>query len=578
MGFVFASLGLVAGLLLGVALLSTLIGVASWGVALAPVIASLPPPVDSWALAVVGIVVPSWLTLLLLLALNLVIVFALYWIATVGTLAALGGPPPPMPVVGSITPAMPEPIGRGLMVGLNTGMNYVFLGAILAPLPGGGLAAGVLAFVNLLASVPAVSNFAPYQTVLGWTTLFLPMNAFWNGVGFLVLLINGVARLFGIPLSIVPDWSRANLVMHGGIVHGCVPTAYNMANFTAAHGSLSATDPSVLPGSVWPFCPALGFPPIPPNTVTRLTAPGVAFHEGTHTLNAGAYGWLFQWVGFADEFLPMPWSPGGIVMGANAYAELGAEGGSRGVGRNWITLWTPSPALTAPGNTPAVVGLVVSDATSGAPGVVLVMDLATSLTGNVLIAAERNRGIALDSSGTTDADGGPAPIGRLWLVTSSPPGSQATFMAPNAATTTFVPDVGGQYALQLHVTDGLNGGPMPGTDGPALLRVDVLAAVIATPGPATVGVPLVLDGSGSPPIIGGATTSFAWTIVDVPPGTGLALGPVGTGASSVSIAPGGTPPYSFEVALTVSVTVPPISGGSPITLSDTTSVVVDVTA
>ena len=188
-------------------------------------------------------------------------------------------------------------------------MNLALLVAVFGLLSVVNLVSLVLALINFLACIRVVSNNRVYQVVLAYAALFLPMAFPMNLAGALVAAVNSVAMGFGAPLTWFVSWTRANLVMHGGVVHGCVRTAFNMCNYTVAHPTMASDDPWLEPGTlVWPFCPAgSATPPF----VRTNTVNGTLFHEASHTLNVAAFGWIYHLVGFADEWAVMPWSRGG---------------------------------------------------------------------------------------------------------------------------------------------------------------------------------------------------------------------------------------------------------------------------
>ena len=65
-----------------------------------------------------------------------------------------------------------------------------------------------------------------------------------NAIGFIFWVINSGG--FGAPW--LPEWRRANLIVHGGITYVSPVSAYNLANFTMVPVGRSMTDPSVING------------------------------------------------------------------------------------------------------------------------------------------------------------------------------------------------------------------------------------------------------------------------------------------------------------------------------------------
>ena len=469
MPLIFALLFFPLGLALGAALVINLIAVLGL-TALIPPTALLPPPINAAIAPVVGVLDGGTLfALLVTIFLIIVVVFMAYAIASFA-LAALAPRP------GLQVSSVGELIARGILIGLNCGLNLALLLSLIGIAPLGFFVASALVVINLLAAIPNLSNNTSYQTVLAYTTLFLPMAFILNLIGFVSWVINSG----GFGAAWFPEWRRGNLVIHGGVTFANPVFPYNLANFTLLPAAISLTDP-------WVFTNFSADP------VTK-TGNGFVFHESGHTLNIGAFGIVYTLVGAVDQFLPMPWSPAGPLP-ATAYAELCAEGSKRDLSRNWIDLWTSSLAPPAPANLNAVASVTLNP---GA-GVVLVASAATEITVN----CEINRGVSLDSTASIDPDNFPVtPIGRLWL-RRLPfiPGLQAPLPVPLAtgpAAFVFVPTVGGTEELEFWVTDGINGNPVllpplalppaPASPPPPVfpdagfrIHVTAIAAVITVP-------------------------------------------------------------------------------------------------
>ena len=504
------------GMLAGSLLVIATVQAAGWSFLSLEFLLLLPSSPDQWVqpLADIFFSAGAWLMLLFSVLIITAIVFISYWIASIGLPATIRNPA--SPATGLVTVGPAERSGRGMLTGFNAGVNYVLLLSLLIALPGGLAISTVLALINFGACMRAVSNHPIYQTVLGYSTLFLPMAAPINLAGLITLLINTVAFMAGKPLSLFTDWRRATLVMYGGIVHGCYRTAFNMANFTVVHPAIGFDTPWRDEGSVlWPFCPAsLSSSP----GIRESTVQGVLLHETAHTLNVGAFGFIYHLIGFADEFLPMPWSPG-ITAGANAHAELTAESGLRAAHRNWVDMWTPGLAMAATSNRPAV-GKVVPVMTAG---------MAITAAGDApAVVSEPHRTLTLDSTGSYDLDGYPFPLGRLWRIAPGfhPPESTAAIATPHASVLDFTPDSGGRYVIDFYITDGSSGGP-GGVPGRIPVTIHVLEAVISKPADSLVtGRPVKLDQRKSA-ILPTGTPVFIWKLVRVPDASRL------TGARSV---------------------------------------------
>jgi len=561
--FIAAVLALIGGVVLGTLLIANLIQVLGWGIFTLALVPALPLGLDlvaQMALAVPGLVGSAFALTIVALAI-LLVVFLLYWRA-ISTIALPAAP------IGLIATGIAEGIPRAGLVGFNAGLNLTLLLGVLALAPGGAVVSMVLVLINFAAFTPLISNNAVYQVILGYTTLFLPMSLPMNIAGGVTLAINTLAAGAGTPLSWCAEWTRANLVMHGGIVHGCQRTAFNMANFTVAHPDMALDEPWSDSGApIWPFCPASQA------GVHTLTVRGAVLHEASHTLNVGAFGWIYHLIGFADQKLPMPWS-GGVNLSSDAYAELCAESGLRDMGKNWIAMWAPSVPGAAIANVNALATVTAADS----PGVVLVTPttIAIPVTGEILpalrIVCERNRGVLLDSSPSTDADAFPTPLGRLWVAGFVPPDSTLPDgPISNAVQLTYTPDAGPRHRVEFWVTDGVNGSPVAGIRAFSLdILIEVLHANLAAVAAIVPGVPVQLDGSSSfiptTDVVG--APRFDWQLVAVPPGSGLPLGLLGTNqtATFTPDVPAGVAFY--VVRLTVSIDVTPAAGGVAVTLTD----------
>src|SRR5690606_31618405 len=67
--------------------------------------------------------------------------------------------------------------------------------------------------------------------------------------------------------------------------------------------------------------------------------------------------------------------------------------------------------------------------------------------------ARVNETVYLDGSGSYDADGDPI-LGWNWYFVSKPPGSTAEIINAHTSAPSFVPDIAGEYVVELVVSDG----------------------------------------------------------------------------------------------------------------------------
>ena len=189
---------------------------------------------------------------------------------------------------------------RGFMIGLNAGLNFSILSAMgLGAL---GVAVGV---VNFLAAFDSVAGNEVYRGILGWSNWLMPMSWLVVGLGLVMWLVNGLGHLLfwslpslwgdGIERFRIHgmriEWSTGTIATRGGWVSNANAwdTAFNMGNFVY----------------------------VDENSVDATGAPDWHLdHEMGHSLNLGAFGSVFHFVGFVDEV---------AIRGGGAYAEEAAD-------------------------------------------------------------------------------------------------------------------------------------------------------------------------------------------------------------------------------------------------------------
>ena len=193
----------------------------------------------------------------------------------------------------SRAPIPSESIGgdfmRYLLVGLNSGLNLILAVNIYPPLLGDavGVTLGIgLCLLNIVAVFKTISNNGLYQGVLGWANWLLPMSWLVTGLGFVLWILSLLCHLFLYLIGRIgyfrieamqADWKTGTFFTRGGFVANLNPidTAFNMGSFAFVDAK--------------PHEP----PVASPEWHTE--------HEAGHTLNLGAFGSIFHFIGAIDE-------------------------------------------------------------------------------------------------------------------------------------------------------------------------------------------------------------------------------------------------------------------------------------
>ncbi|HEX7902173.1 MAG TPA: hypothetical protein VF950_30720 [Planctomycetota bacterium] len=184
---------------------------------------------------------------------------------------------------------------KGMMVGLNGGLNAVVLTAIFMPEPAKSLSVFFKAFekfaqgpgmivlivgawivlLHLLTMFQTLSGWSPFQALLGWSSWLMPMSWIVTGVGLLFVLINFIlAGITGNQVEVLKIKSldfhakTCSLLMEGGLIHPLMGAGgFDMGNFVFLN-----------------------------RTGEYLTE-----HETGHNLNLAVFGWVFHFIGALDE-------------------------------------------------------------------------------------------------------------------------------------------------------------------------------------------------------------------------------------------------------------------------------------
>ena len=184
---------------------------------------------------------------------------------------------------------------KGMMAGLNGGLNAVVLTAIFMPEPAKSLGVFFQAFekfargpgmivlivgawialLHVLAMFQTLSGWAPFQALLGWSSWLMPMSWIVTGLGLLFVLVNFIlAGVTGNQVEVFKIKSldfhakTCTLLMEGGLIHPLMGAGgFDMGNFVFLN-----------------------------RTSDYLTK-----HETGHNLNLAVFGWVFHFVGALDE-------------------------------------------------------------------------------------------------------------------------------------------------------------------------------------------------------------------------------------------------------------------------------------
>lgn len=136
-----------------------------------------------------------------------------------------------------------------------------------------------------------------------------------------------------------------------------------------------------------------------------------------------------------------------------------------------------------------------------------------------------DHGVSLDGSGSFDPDGDL--LTYQWTLAAQPDGSAAALSHADTATSTLIPDLPGEYAVQLMVTDqwGLASDP----DGVTISTTNTMPAADAGPDQSVIvlGSTVQLDGTQSYDLDGDPIT-HAWRLTTVPSGSQAMLDDAGS--------------------------------------------------
>jgi hypothetical protein len=292
---------------------------------LAPIITMLGPIGAALVALLAGV------TALLVILLILVAIFVAYFVAfLIGYVIATAGvagsfpagttfPLPPTvfsvpPPSGAPTPTTPTPgefFGRGWLIGLNAGCNFVLLMLLSVFDPIWAPVVAIWAFTLIsLSAVIFLARNRVFQGFLGWSGWLFPLAYLGTFPGLLLFVFNGIASLFAPPLPTLAPLTVA-LDFTTGVVESDEGFITRLSAFS---GGFTQGNFTFL------------FRTTPP---AAFTTSSISTHEIGHSLNTAAMGGIVLWINAVDENL-VPFRRLDL-----AYGELMAESHARlfGAGR-----------------------------------------------------------------------------------------------------------------------------------------------------------------------------------------------------------------------------------------------------
>ena len=195
----------------------------------------------------------------------------------------------------------------GILLGLNTGINAVVLGALISPV------AILVCVVPLLAVIVPLARTDVYQAPLGWTNWLLPMSWPIVGLGLAFLLVSALLALINLAFR------TTFLAIEKLMFDAKTGTTFQVGGM-AGNSNLSSGSPGYNMGSFSFLRTGQG------NDTTLVE------HEAGHTLNLAIWGWIVHLIGALDE---------NVFGGHNrAYTELFAEGNVPGTSDPSFPMWS----------------------------------------------------------------------------------------------------------------------------------------------------------------------------------------------------------------------------------------------
>jgi hypothetical protein len=182
---------------------------------------------------------------------------------------------------------------------------------------------------------------------------------------------------------------------------------------------------------------------------------------------------------------------------------------------------TATPSFTTDKAGDYVVQLVVNDTTdNSAPATVTITAVNAKPVAAVPEAQTVLHGVALTLSGAESSDPDADPLTFTWTIAEKPEGATGTLADAELETSTFTPDLPGEWVLQLVVNDGFEASE-PATVTVTATNTKPVAAA-GTDRALSPGKAVVLDGSASEDA-DDDELSFQWTLASKPEGSAARL-------------------------------------------------------
>ncbi len=312
----------------------------------------------------------------------------------------------------------------------------------------------------------------------------------------------------------------------------------DLTNNGPAQASVTATVTSAVPGMVIPGQDVIHFAPVPGNSVVTSNDTFTILVNRSSTFDFNSLVWTL-----VIPTQPPPIANAGPDQAAvvGKLVTLSGSGSSNpsGVGTltySWVFTTKPAgssatlnnPSAVMPTFTPDIAGdyVITLTVSNGVASASASTKVSTVNPPAPVANAGPDQSVLVGATVTLNGSASKSlsnkPLTYAFSFVSKPAGSNATLTGSTTVTPTFVPDVEGNYIVQLIVNDGLN-------SDPATVKISVGPKVILPPtanaGPSQTlnpGSVVQLNGSGSTDPQGLPLT-FKWSLITLPPGSTATL-------------------------------------------------------